>query len=177
MKVRYRGLAKNTAQLHTLFALADLWMARRRLVGAEARVRPKWPGRAAGRAAGALQPRGKHPFVPPLRDTVQIAGRWPVGRSVVQSVLGGCHRSADELGWTPAEAAARPGAPAAPRTNRITCLSTVMTREPGDILATGTRSGVGVAMKPPSFRPLGDVMRVEIDGIGHVENLVIAEPV
>ena len=28
-KVRYRGLAKNTAQLHTLFALANIWMARR----------------------------------------------------------------------------------------------------------------------------------------------------
>ena len=34
MKVRYRGLAKNTAQLHTLFALSNLWMARHRLIGA-----------------------------------------------------------------------------------------------------------------------------------------------
>jgi IS5 family transposase len=33
VKVRYRGLAKNTAQLHTLFALANLWMARKRLTG------------------------------------------------------------------------------------------------------------------------------------------------
>jgi len=33
VKVRYRGLAKNTAQLHTLFALANLWMVRRRLIG------------------------------------------------------------------------------------------------------------------------------------------------
>ena len=33
MKVRYRGLAKNTAQLHTLFALANLWMVRKRLSG------------------------------------------------------------------------------------------------------------------------------------------------
>ena len=32
VKVRYRGLAKNTAQLHTLFALANLWMVRRRLI-------------------------------------------------------------------------------------------------------------------------------------------------
>ena len=32
VKVRYRGLAKNTAQLHTLFALSNLWMARRRLL-------------------------------------------------------------------------------------------------------------------------------------------------
>jgi IS5 family transposase len=36
VKVRYRGLAKNTAQLHMLFALANLWLARRRLMGAGA---------------------------------------------------------------------------------------------------------------------------------------------
>ena len=35
MKVRYRGLAKNTAQLHTLFALSNLWMARRHLLAAQ----------------------------------------------------------------------------------------------------------------------------------------------
>ena len=34
VKVRYRGLAKNTAQLHTLFALSNLWMVRRTLMGA-----------------------------------------------------------------------------------------------------------------------------------------------
>ena len=34
-KVRYRGLAKNTAQIVTLFALSNLWMARRRLLGME----------------------------------------------------------------------------------------------------------------------------------------------
>jgi IS5 family transposase len=34
VKVRYRGLAKNTAQLHTLFALSNLWMVRRQLMGA-----------------------------------------------------------------------------------------------------------------------------------------------
>jgi IS5 family transposase len=36
LKVRYRGLAKNTAQLHTLFALSNLWMVRGRLTGAQA---------------------------------------------------------------------------------------------------------------------------------------------
>jgi len=59
---------------------------------------------------------------------------------------------------------------------QIAYLSTVMTLEPGDILATGTPSGVGAAMDPPSFLKVGDVMRVEIDGIGHIENRVIAEP-
>jgi len=36
VKVRYRGLAKNTAQLHTLFALSNLWMVRRQLCGVQA---------------------------------------------------------------------------------------------------------------------------------------------
>ncbi|CAN6484430.1 unnamed protein product [Victoria cruziana] len=36
VKVRYRGLAKNTAQLHTLFALANLWMVHKRLTGSQA---------------------------------------------------------------------------------------------------------------------------------------------
>ena len=36
IKVRYRGLKKNTAQLHTLFALSNLWMAWRSLIGAQA---------------------------------------------------------------------------------------------------------------------------------------------
>jgi len=59
---------------------------------------------------------------------------------------------------------------------QIAYLSTVMTLEPGDVLATGTPSGVGAAMDPPSWLKIGDVMRVEIDGIGHIENLVVAEP-
>lgn len=58
---------------------------------------------------------------------------------------------------------------------QIAYLSTVMTLEPGDLIATGTPSGVGVAMTPPSFLRIGDVMRVEIDGIGHIENRVVAE--
>ena len=36
VKVRYRGLKKNTAQLVTLFALSNLWMVRRQLMGAQA---------------------------------------------------------------------------------------------------------------------------------------------
>lgn len=59
--------------------------------------------------------------------------------------------------------------------DQIAYLSTVMTLEPGDLLATGTPSGVGVAMNPPQWLKIGDVMRVEIDGIGHIENVVIAE--
>jgi 2-keto-4-pentenoate hydratase/2-oxohepta-3-ene-1,7-dioic acid hydratase in catechol pathway len=58
---------------------------------------------------------------------------------------------------------------------QIAYLSTVMTLKPGDILATGTPSGVGAALNPPRFLQPGDVMRVEIDGIGHIENRVVAE--
>lgn len=60
--------------------------------------------------------------------------------------------------------------------DQIAYLSTVMTLEPGDLLATGTPSGVGAAMKPASYLKIGDVVRVEIDGIGEIENLVVAEP-
>ena len=56
-------------------------------------------------------------------------------------------------------------------------LSTVMTLEPGDIVATGTSSGVGVRMKPRGYMKPGDVVRVEIEKIGVLENPVIEEPV
>jgi 2-keto-4-pentenoate hydratase/2-oxohepta-3-ene-1,7-dioic acid hydratase in catechol pathway len=51
-------------------------------------------------------------------------------------------------------------------------LSRVMTLEPCDIIATGTPSGVGFAMKPPRFLKQGDVVRIEIEGIGVLENSV-----
>jgi len=55
-------------------------------------------------------------------------------------------------------------------------LSTVFTLEPGDVIATGTPSGVGAAMKPPKFLRVGDVVRIEIDGLGALENPVVPEP-
>ena len=59
---------------------------------------------------------------------------------------------------------------------QISYLSQVMTLKPGDILATGTPAGVGVAMDPPRFLAVGDLVRIEIDGLGHIENRVIADP-
>jgi 2-keto-4-pentenoate hydratase/2-oxohepta-3-ene-1,7-dioic acid hydratase in catechol pathway len=59
---------------------------------------------------------------------------------------------------------------------QIEYLSTVMTLEPGDILSTGTGSGVGVKMKPRGYMKAGDVVRIEIEGIGFLENPVIEEP-
>ncbi len=59
----------------------------------------------------------------------------------------------------------------------VACLSAVMTLEPGDVIATGTPGGVGFARKPPRWLRPGDVVRVEIEGIGTLENPVIAESV
>ncbi len=58
----------------------------------------------------------------------------------------------------------------------IAYLSTAFTLEPGDVVFTGTPAGVGVARKPPQFLKAGDVVRVEIDGLGALENPVIDEP-
>ena len=59
---------------------------------------------------------------------------------------------------------------------QIETLSTVFTLEPGTVIATGTPGGVGVAAKPPKFLVAGDVVRIEISGVGEIENTVIAEP-
>lgn len=55
---------------------------------------------------------------------------------------------------------------------QIAYLSTAFTLEPGDLIATGTPSGVGIGMVPPRFLQPGDVVRCEIDGIGAIENRV-----
>lgn len=52
-------------------------------------------------------------------------------------------------------------------------LSRGMTLEAGDVIATGTPSGVGYAMTPPRFLAAGDVIRAEIEGIGVLENQVV----
>ena len=55
-------------------------------------------------------------------------------------------------------------------------LTMVFTLEPGDILATGTPPGVGGLMDPPRFLDSGQTVRVEVDGLGYIENRVIDEP-
>ncbi|MFT7245313.1 MAG: 2-keto-4-pentenoate hydratase/2-oxohepta-3-ene-1,7-dioic acid hydratase in catechol pathway [Candidatus Azotimanducaceae bacterium] len=58
----------------------------------------------------------------------------------------------------------------------IEFLSTAFTLEPGDVIATGTPSGVGAAMKPPRPLQIGDKVRVEIAGLGFIENEIVTEP-
>ena len=55
----------------------------------------------------------------------------------------------------------------------VALISRSITLEPGDVIATGTPSGVGVFRDPPIFLEPGDRVRCEIDGIGAVENPVV----
>jgi len=54
----------------------------------------------------------------------------------------------------------------------IAYLSRDMTLEPGDVIATGTPAGIGLAKQPPRFLSSGDVVTVEIDRIGSITNRI-----
>lgn len=56
----------------------------------------------------------------------------------------------------------------------IESISEHITLEPGDVIATGTPGGVGFARTPPVFLAPGDVVEVEIDGLGVLRNVVAA---
>jgi acylpyruvate hydrolase len=57
-----------------------------------------------------------------------------------------------------------------PVTETIAYITQGMTLEPGDVLVTGTPSGVGHARKPPVWMKAGDTIEVEIEGIGILRN-------
>ena len=52
----------------------------------------------------------------------------------------------------------------------IECISAGITLYPGDLIATGTPAGVGIGYKPPKYLVRGDVVRIDIAGIGTIEN-------
>lgn len=56
----------------------------------------------------------------------------------------------------------------------IETVSRGITLYPGDVIATGTPAGVGLGLNPPQFLRNGDVVRIEIDGIGQIENRFVA---
>ena len=58
----------------------------------------------------------------------------------------------------------------------VSYLSHVVTLCPGDIIYTGTPSGVGIGFKPPKYLMVGDKVRIEIEKLGFIENTVVAEP-
>jgi 2-keto-4-pentenoate hydratase/2-oxohepta-3-ene-1,7-dioic acid hydratase in catechol pathway len=55
-------------------------------------------------------------------------------------------------------------------------LTTAFTLEPGDVISTGTPAGVGIARTPPLLLAAGDIVRIEVERIGVLENPVIDEP-
>ncbi len=57
----------------------------------------------------------------------------------------------------------------------IAFLSSLMTLEPGDVIATGTPSGIGARRQPPLFLQPGDIVEVEIEPIGTIRNQMVAE--
>lgn len=58
----------------------------------------------------------------------------------------------------------------------VAYISTFTRLEPGDVITTGTPSGVGFARQPPVWLQPGDVLEVEVGGIGVLRNTVVAEP-
>jgi 2-keto-4-pentenoate hydratase/2-oxohepta-3-ene-1,7-dioic acid hydratase in catechol pathway len=54
----------------------------------------------------------------------------------------------------------------------VAFLRETMTLEPGDLILTGTPSGVGQYLDPPQFLASGDVVRIEIEGLGAIEHAV-----
>jgi len=59
----------------------------------------------------------------------------------------------------------------------IAHLSTAFTLLPGTIIATGTPAGVGIAMDPPGVLRAGQTVRIEVEGIGVIENPVVGQAV
>ncbi len=58
----------------------------------------------------------------------------------------------------------------------VSYVSDICTLAPGDLIFTGTPPGVGFARKPPLFLKSGDMVEVEIEKIGILQNSVVAEP-
>jgi 2-keto-4-pentenoate hydratase/2-oxohepta-3-ene-1,7-dioic acid hydratase in catechol pathway len=54
----------------------------------------------------------------------------------------------------------------------IAFISETCTLEPGDLILTGTPSGVGMALDPPQFLQDGDVVRMEIESLGVIEHTI-----
>lgn len=54
----------------------------------------------------------------------------------------------------------------------IECLSRGMTLEAGDVIATGTPSGVGFVRQPPEYLTPGDVVECEVEGVGVLRNTI-----
>jgi acylpyruvate hydrolase len=123
-----------------------------------------------------------------MRDFQRHTAQYTAGKAWDRSTpLGPSLVSADELGGTAPDLAIQGrlngDSVQDSRTNDlifgvpqlVAYITTVMTMEPGDVVLTGTPSGVGIAMDPPHYLADGDVFEVEIEGIGTLRNTFRAE--
>jgi acylpyruvate hydrolase len=123
-----------------------------------------------------------------MRDFQRHTAQYTAGKAWDRSTpLGPVVVTADELGGTAPDLAIRGrlngDAVQDSRTNDlifgvpelVAYITTAMTMQPGDIVLTGTPSGVGNAMDPPRYLSDGDVYEVEIEGIGTLRNTFRAE--
>ena len=145
-------------------------------------------------AANDISARDLQGSKPALREGERGDGQWLRAKgSDTFLPLGPCLVTADELGdpgdlavrgyHTPAEgpAAGREVQVQEGRTSDmvfgvaelIAFISASITLEPGDLVVTGTPSGVGVFREPPVFLVPGDVVRVEVEGIGAVASPIV----
>lgn len=120
------------------------------------------------------------------RDLQKKDGQWTRAKSFdTFKPMGPCLVSADELGLAEdlrisVKVSGRPKQDAStalmvfPVAELIEFISAFCTLQPGDVIATGTPSGVGNGEKPPSFLRAGDVVETEIEGIGLMSNRVVA---
>jgi 2-keto-4-pentenoate hydratase/2-oxohepta-3-ene-1,7-dioic acid hydratase in catechol pathway len=103
-----------------------------------------------------------------------IDGFCPMGPAVVSADEIGDPRAMQLQTWINGEL--RQNAPVADLIFDIpTLISTIsryITLEPGDIIATGTPAGVGIGFTPPKFLQKGDRIKIEISGLGVLENTV-----
>lgn len=103
-----------------------------------------------------------------------IDGFCPMGPAVVSADETGDPRAMQLRTWVNGEL--RQNAPVADLIFDIpTLISTIsryITLEPGDIIATGTPAGVGIGFTPPKFLQKGDHVKIEISGLGILENTV-----
>ena len=120
-----------------------------------------------------------------VRDWQKRTGQWTLGKSFdTHAPFGPWITTADEI--DPHALGIRSFVNGEPRQSsstkqmlfdceaQIEHVSEAMTLEPGDLIFTGTPSGVGMARNPPLYLKTGDVVRVEIDGLGAIENRVEA---
>jgi len=103
------------------------------------------------------------PLGPALVTTDEVTD--PQALSIQTSVNGELRQSASTAGML------------FPVAEIVAFVSSLMTLEPGDVILTGTPGGVGAAADPPTWLSDGDIVSIEIEGLGRLRNFVRDEPV